>query len=111
MRNTASGTHAHTPNSPRFTLGPWRSLGQRFIVAAHGAGLPVCQVLPAGVGVEQADANEHLIVAAPDLFAALAAIVADCAGVGPDNAGYYLVHDLSIEQARAALRIAQEGRS
>lgn len=110
MRSTASGTHAHTPNSPRFTLGPWRPLGHRLIVAAHGAELPVCEVLPGGVGIEQADANQRLLVAAPDLFAVLAAIVADCAGVGPDNDGYYLVHDLSIEQARAALQIAQEGR-
>jgi len=110
MRNIASGTHAHTPNAPRFTLGPWRRLSQRVIVADHGAELPICEVWSGGVGIEQADANQRLLVAAPDLFAALTAIVADCAGVGPDSDGYYLVHDLSIEQARAALRIAQEGR-
>jgi len=110
MRNTASGTHAHTPNSPRFTPGPWRCLGQRFIVAANGAGLPVCQVLPAGVGVEQADANEHLITAAPELFAALAAIVAECNRVAED-AGKDLIPNRLLDQARIALELAQEGRS
>ncbi|MCK0507369.1 hypothetical protein [Aromatoleum anaerobium] len=102
MRSTATGTHAHT-RIPPFHPGPWRRLGHRLIVAAHGAELPVCEVLPGGVGIEQADANQRLLVAAPELFAVLAAIVADyddSTQPGPKTMG----------QARAALQLAQEGR-
>ncbi len=104
MRTTASGTHAHTTESPRFTPGPWRSIGQRLIVTSQGAGLPVCNVLPGGVGPEKAGANERLIAAAPDLFAALAEIVEDY-----DN--HTQPGPKTIGAARAALALALEGRS
>lgn len=104
MCTTASGKHAHIPNSPRFTPGPWRRLSHRLIVADHGSELPICDVWSGGVGIEQADANENLIAAAPDLFAALAAVVAEC------SKGYHLIPNRLLVQAREALQIAQEGR-
>lgn len=55
----------------KHTQGPWRACGQRLIASAAGAGLPVCSVLPGGVGSEQADANEYLIAAAPEMLEAL----------------------------------------
>lgn len=110
MRTTASGTPAHTQESPRFTPGPWRRCGHRQIATTAGAGLPVCEVWSGGVGIEQADANERLIAAAPELYAALQAIVTECMVVAEDM-GKDLIPRRLLDQAREALRIAQEGRS
>lgn len=110
MRTTASGTPAHTPNSPRFTRGPWRHIGQRFIATDSGAWLPVCEVLPGGVGSEEADANARLIAAAPELFAALAAIVAESVALTGEGDGFHMFRSRLIDQACVALRFAQEGR-
>ena len=60
----------------KHTQGPWRRIGHRQIATTVGAGLPVCEVWSGGVGNEQADANECLIVAAPDLLEALQAALA-----------------------------------
>ena len=63
--------------SSTFTPGPWRRVGHRSISA--GAGLDtvtLCEVFSGGVGLAQADANEALIAAAPDLFAAAEAAAA-----------------------------------
>lgn len=78
MRFTAPGMPAHAPTaqtftSPRFTPGPWRRCSHRQIATTAGAGLPICEVWSGGVGIEQADANECLIAAAPTLHAALLA--------------------------------------
>ena len=108
MRNSASGTHAHTPKSPRFTPGPWRRIGQRQIVTTAGAGLPICEVWPGGVGIEQADANEFLIAAAPVLYEALADLFDQIAAVGGHSPGG---KPFTLDQARAALKLAQGGRS
>lgn len=54
-----------------FTAGPWRRLGHRLIVTDHGAGLPICEAWSGEVGSGQADANENLIAAAPDLYCSL----------------------------------------
>ena len=58
-------------NAPTFTAGPWRRVGHRTI--ATGAGLntvTICEVFSGGAGIEQADANEALIAAVPELFTA-----------------------------------------
>lgn len=55
-------------NAAHFTPGSWHRAGHRQIVAPGG--LPIAEVFSGAVGTEQADANEHLIAAAPDLFLA-----------------------------------------
>lgn len=62
-------TITHTP-------GPWRCVGHRQIATTQGAWLPICEVWSGGVGIEQADANERLIAAAPELLEALEIAVA-----------------------------------
>ncbi|WP_341645429.1 hypothetical protein [Thauera sp. SDU_THAU2] len=89
MQRTASGTHAHAHSaptlSPSFTPGPWRAIGHRQIVGSTPAGLPVCEVWPGGVGAQQADANERLIAAAPDLYQALCAALVGLVGCNDDG--------------------------
>lgn len=93
MRHTASGTHAHAHSaptlSPNFTPGPWLAIGHRRILGNTPASLPICEVWSGGVGIDQADANERLIAAAPDLYQALRSalvVVAGCNGDGLFNA-------------------------
>ena len=63
--------------APTFTPGPWRRVGHRTIAAGSGPdAVTVCEVFSGGVGVDQADANETLIEAAPELHAAAAEIFA-----------------------------------
>lgn len=58
--------------TPTFTPGPWRRLSHRLIVAGEGEQTkPVCEVWSRGVGNGEADANEYLIAAAPELYRAL----------------------------------------
>ena len=67
--------------APTFTPGPWRRVGHRTIAAGTGLdAVTVCEVFSGGVGLDQADANEALIEAAPELHAAAAAVFAwiDC---------------------------------
>lgn len=55
----------------KHTNRPWRKIGHRQIATGEGAELKViCEVWSGGVGIEQADANEDVIAAAPDLLAA-----------------------------------------
>ena len=57
--------------APNFTPAPWRRVGHRTIAAGTGLGaVTVCEVFSGGVGIDQADANEALIEAAPELYAA-----------------------------------------
>lgn len=101
MHTAAPGTPARDL-SPRFTPGPWRRIGHRLIVTTRGAGLPICNVLPGGVGAEQADANERLIAAAPAMLEALRVAV--------DSADYWNGenHFDPVEQIlRATLELAQ----
>lgn len=63
--------------APPFTPGPWRRAGHRAITA--GAGLDaatLCEVFSGGVGIDQANANEALIEAAPELYAAASEVFA-----------------------------------
>ena len=67
--------------APTFTPGPWRRVGHRAIAAGTGLdAVTVCEVFSGGVGLDQADANEALIEAAPELHAAAAEVFAwiDC---------------------------------
>ena len=56
----------------KHTPGPWARAGHRQIAQVSGTDLPmtICEVWSGGVGIEQADANERLIAASPDLFEA-----------------------------------------
>ena len=82
MRNTASGTRALAPTSPTiptsFTPGPWHEHSHRQI--GPDAGI-VCEVWSAigwgDAAIKEADANVHLIAAAPELHQALAEILSD----------------------------------
>lgn len=51
--------------------GPWRRASHRQIMDAEGS--VVCEVW-SSVGIKEADANENVIAAAPDLFAAFEAL-------------------------------------
>ncbi len=89
-----------------FTPGPWRCAGHRQIATTRGAGLPICEVWSGGVGIEQADANEALIAAAPELFEALFAYVQYTdAGIETDEADRGEIE--LAEKARAALEKAR----
>jgi len=70
--------------TPHFTPGSWRRSTHRAIVTAGG--LPIGEVFSGAVGIAQADANEHLIAAAPDLFTALQAALVVVAGCNADHA-------------------------
>lgn len=58
-----------TTISPCYTPGSWHRRGHRQIVTQSG--LAICEVFSGAVGIEQADANEDLIAAAPDMFVSL----------------------------------------
>lgn len=99
MRTIASGTPAHTQESPRFTPGPWHARSDRCIVSG---GRVIGETYEFPDDLEEADANERLIIAAPALYAALAEIVED-----DDN--QTLPGFKTIERARQALRLVREG--
>lgn len=92
-------------SAPHFTPGCWVRVGHRHINTASG--LPVCEVLSGAVGIEQADANEHLIAAAPDLFIALQAALVVVAGCNADHA--FDIEDRMIRSTLArALGVVRE---
>ena len=63
--------------APTSTPAPWRRAGHRTIAAGTGLDtVTVCEVFSGGVGLDQADANEALIEAAPELHAAAAEVFA-----------------------------------
>lgn len=70
--------------APHFTPGSWQRAGHRQIVASGG--LPVAEVFSGVVGIDQADANERLIEAAPDLFEAAQTALVVVAGLNADHA-------------------------
>jgi len=62
--------------APTFTPGPWRRSGHRSIAAGVGVTwVTICDLYSWG-DCSEADANEALITAAPDLFAAAEAAAA-----------------------------------
>ena len=62
--------------APTFTPGPWRRVGHRSIAAGVGVSrVTICELYSWG-DCSEADANEALIAAAPDLFAAAEAAAA-----------------------------------
>lgn len=62
--------------APTFTPAPWRRAGHRSIAAGVGVSrVTICELYSWG-DCSEADANEALIAAAPDLFAAAEAAAA-----------------------------------
>ena len=60
--------------APTFTAGPWRRVGHRTISAGTGPDrVTICELYSWG-DCSEADANEALIEAAPELFAAAAEV-------------------------------------
>ena len=76
---TSAPSASTTQNTPSYTPGPWREHSHRQI--GPDAGI-VCEVWSA-IGetdadrIAQADANVHLITAAPELHQALKTLIAD----------------------------------
>ncbi|WP_374240890.1 hypothetical protein [Zoogloea sp.] len=105
-------------SAPAFTPGPWRRAGHRTIAAGTGLNaVTVCEVFSGGVGLDQADGNEALIAAAPELHAAAAEVFAwiDCGfltvGVlADDSPARMAACDRAIDALAAALGRAS-GRS
>lgn len=66
-------------SAPTFTPGPWRRAGHRSIAAGLGISrVTICELYSWG-DCSEADANEALIAAAPDLFAAAEAAAVELA--------------------------------
>ena len=108
MRNTASGTRELAPTSPTiptsFTPGPWHEHSHRQIGPEAGI---VCEVWSAigwgDAAIKEADANVHLIAAAPELHQALAAVLADY------RADLAMIRPHTMGLIRAALAKAEGG--
>ncbi|WP_298622276.1 hypothetical protein [uncultured Zoogloea sp.] len=61
--------------APAFTPAPWRRIGHRTIAADRGGRLvAICEVFYGAGPLEEADANEALIAAAPALYLAAAEV-------------------------------------
>jgi hypothetical protein len=61
--------------APAFTPAPWRRIGHRTIAADRGGRLvAICEVFSGAGPLEEADANEALIAAAPALYLAAAEV-------------------------------------
>lgn len=83
-----------------FTPGPWHVGSHRYIGSPAGT---ICETL-SHMGIEEADANERLIAAAPDLYEALADLLDQ---VQHAPGGNLLLTGLAVK----ALKLAQEGRN
>lgn len=58
-----------------FTPGPWRRIGHRAIAVGNSPDMKIiCEVWSGGVGIEEANGNEALIEAAPEMHSTLTAI-------------------------------------
>ena len=79
MASTAQGASA-----PRFTPGPWAVGTHRSITSPSGT---ICET-HSHMGIEEANANEYLIAAAPELLAALQSFVAAYNGLYPYSLAY-----------------------
>jgi hypothetical protein len=101
---------------PAFTPGPWEAAISMAGIIAVFAGKHSNHILatvrdPYGEDKSVADANAHLIAAAPDMYAALQDCLEHCEKEGgpdvefirDDNSG----HMLNVEMIRAALRKAR----
>lgn len=100
---------------PNFTPGPWRRGRHRAIAAGTGGNtVTICEVLSGSSGIDQADANEALIIAAPELFTA-GAMIYNLIGSGFLTAGTLSTdkdaHDADCRQAIDALRSALSNAS
>jgi hypothetical protein len=84
-------------SNAKHTPGPWAVGSHRSIQSSSGT---ICETY-SHMGVDEADANERLIAAAPELLAALNAIVFQVCQ------GKVLERDACIIQARAAIAKAE----
>ncbi len=98
-----------TEHTPQATPGPWRYEGDGWVAVddrgnqdQSGHCVPICTIR--GAQAHQIDSNAHLIAAAPDLLAALEAIL-PMTGAPHD----YTIGDVwkAQEQARAAIAKAK----
>lgn len=79
--------------------GPWSRVGHRQIIDAEGA--VVCEVW-SSVGIQEADANEDLIAAAPDMLKTLRLVLAEALGPAPQSDFSFLAPTI-IAQLRAVI--------
>ena len=102
---TPAPSAATTSNACSYTPGPWREHSHRQI--GPDAGI-VCEVWSAigwgDAAIREADANVHLIAAAPDLLEALKTIIADY------RIGMAVVRPRTMTLIRDAMAKAAGGR-
>jgi hypothetical protein len=79
--------------------GPWRRVGHRQIMDADGA--VVCEVW-SSVGIQEADANEELIAAAPDMLKTLRLVLAEALGPAP-HSDFSFLPPAVVDQLRAVI--------
>ena len=79
--------------------GPWRRVGHRQIMDAEGA--VVCDVW-SSVGIQEADSNEELIAAAPDMLKVLRLVFAEALGPAP-HSDFSFLPPAVVDQLRAAI--------
>lgn len=95
---TATGASAPI-HPPRFTPGPWRA-DRRSILAGNGT--CIAEVFSGAAGsLDEADANERLIAAAPDLFDVVTRLIFE------DADGHFTIG--LIEDAREVIAKAEGG--
>ncbi len=111
MHAPANGPRTSAPsasniptNTPSYTPGPWREHSHRQIGPDVGI---VCEVWSAigwgDAAIREADANVHLIAAAPELHQALKTLIADY------RIGMAVVRPRTMTLIRAALAKAEGG--
>ena len=103
-RDPAPSASTTPTNTPSYTPGPWREHSHRQI--GPDAGI-VCEVWSAigwgDAAIREADANVHLIAAAPELHQALKTLIADY------RIGMAVVRPRTMTLIRAALAKAEGG--
>lgn len=100
-------------STPTFTAGPWRRVGHRTIAAGSGVDrVTICELYSWG-DCSEADANEALIEAAPELYAAAAEVfgLIDAGILAADGAAHVAacgraINALSTALAKASGRAA-----
>lgn len=85
-----------------WTPGPWEAVNERDVDTADGKCIAIM-----GVGVDEFEANAHLIAAAPDLYEALEKILRECGDEMSDGYLANFVHSDKASVARAALAKAR----
>lgn len=99
---TRGGNASHTP-------GPWYAVA-RMVEIGNDDAPDICSTDPYTFGqghlarcIEEAEANSHLIAAAPDLLAALVALLADYEALAQSEGFWEYEHLTEYLAARAAI--------